>query len=358
MKNIFLLSFFAILSLNVFAQWEWDDVYYAPKKTKKAKVAVEAGYFERQIKESSGASLVVSDTISNLLELPNGIFEVEVDGYSINFDNEELGSITNIYNLKDGYYTIYVDDDSIVIKSYKKDIAVFAPTFDIYQWGMYDYSWGWSSFHNLHAFNPSLRWWYWGAPDYLYFGLYSYYNYFYWNSPWIYWSPSLLYMGTPWWSGGSGKSYSNNYYRLNSNRNQAYSTNISNRNVSRINPDTYRGRSFSNSIDRRYSTNSRGTYNERNNTYSIERRTTDRNRQTTRNDSYNNSSRQQTRSYDRNSNSSTRNNNSSRSTSNTSRSSSISSSRSSSVSSGSSSRGGGSSSSSSSSRGSSNGSRR
>lgn len=357
MKKIFLLSLSAILSLSAFAQWEWDDVYYIPQKDNKHrnKLSANAGYFEKQIKDPKAT--LGTDTASNLLGLPNGVYKVEVEGYTIRFDDEALGSITNIYDLTDGYYTICVDDESIVIKPNTDTMASYSPSVDVYHWDWWyrnRYTWRWSYGFDCYGYDPFRRWWYWGAPDYFYYGYYGYYDYYYWGSPWIYW-------GSPfWWSGGSYEyRASDNWQRTRSTRNQSYGTNLTNRNASRINPNTYtdRSRSLSNNGNSRTAIDGSRTYNERTNSYTGDRQTSRNNsynsdRQTSRNNSYN-SDRQQTRTYDRSTSTTTRSN-SDRSVDSSSRSSSFGSSRSSSVSSGgsSSSSGGGSS------RGSSNRSRR
>ena len=111
-----LLFLFAIIFVPFNMSAQWDDVYYTPSKKSKTeraasnntRSAAEEGFFEKQIKESNtGDYSSSSKQVSNLLSLPNGVYNVVVNKYTISFEDENLGTATNIYNLEDGYYTIY-----------------------------------------------------------------------------------------------------------------------------------------------------------------------------------------------------------------------------------------------------------
>lgn len=219
MKKILLLSLMAIWTFSGFAQW--DDVYYVPKKKDKASYTsnksnsnssntsvsnynnddyYEEGFYERQIKAANGNNSVtiIEEKTNNVLGLPNGTYEVEVDRYSIHSLYNEFDDITNIYNLSSGYYTIYVNDESVVIQ----------PTGRIY------YA---NSYYNYYGYWDYPYYWdYWGRP-------YRYWSYpsWYWYSSRFYWDYDYYWgwgYGYPWGYGGYGywwwhnDYYSNSYY--------------------------------------------------------------------------------------------------------------------------------------------------
>lgn len=199
----------------IFAQW--DDVYYTPQKRQNKTVVStkseaqqtqaeanysDMGYYEKQIREgnvSRGIELLVEEP--NLSNLPDGIYDVEVDGYGIRSLYGEFDMVTNIYNLKNGRYTLYVDNSALTFKE--------IPMQTYY----YDY-WSVSSNHYLN---------YWGRPHWLYWGWedvrgwYGYWDYnswryfygYYWSSPWGY------YGGDGPWAYGWVYDRYGGYYRWN-----------------------------------------------------------------------------------------------------------------------------------------------
>ena len=169
-----LLFLFAIIFVPFNMSAQWDDVYYTPSKKSKTeraassstRSAAEEGFFEKQIKESNtGDYSGSSKQVSNLLNLPNGVYNVVVNKYTISFEDENLGTATNIYNLEDGYYTIYVEDDSIVIRPNTSYAPKYTYNYDWY----YDYS----PYYDWSFSYPYRRWWFWG-----YTGLWGY-DYYY-----------------------------------------------------------------------------------------------------------------------------------------------------------------------------------
>ena len=181
-----LLFLFAIIFVPFNMSAQWDDVYYTPSKKSKTeraasnntRSAAEEGFFEKQIKESNtGDYSGSSKQVSNLLSLPNGVYNVVVNKYTISFEDENLGTATNIYNLEDGYYTIYVEDDSIVIRPNTS----YAPKYTY----NYDWHYDYSPYYDWSFSYPYRRWWYWG-----YSGLWGY-DYYYPYHSWYY--PSWYY---------------------------------------------------------------------------------------------------------------------------------------------------------------------
>lgn len=218
MKKALFLSLMAVWTLSGFAQW--DDVYYMPKKKDKANYtkavsnsntsnttiynsnddySYEEGFYERQIKEANGKNsvTVVDERISNVLGLPNGKYEVEVDRYSIHSLYNEFDDITNIYNLSSGYYTIYVSDESVVIQ----------PANRVYYTGSY--------YNYNNYWDYPYYWDYWGRP-YRYWGYPSWYwhsSRFYWDYDyywgWCYYPWGYGGYNNWWWHSGY---YNNNYH--------------------------------------------------------------------------------------------------------------------------------------------------
>ena len=55
----------------------------------------------------------------NIFNLPKDLYEVEVRGKYIHFLNSNINGIINIYELDDGFYTVYITKNSIIFKKIK-----------------------------------------------------------------------------------------------------------------------------------------------------------------------------------------------------------------------------------------------
>ncbi|RKV83372.1 MAG: hypothetical protein D8B59_12380, partial [Bacteroidetes bacterium] len=211
MKKLFLLSLSVIFALSVFAQW--DDVYYNPKKKDPTAVRTQSargrstyknqssdeGLYEKQIRDANDKNrvTVIDRTVDNVLELPNGVYGVEVDGYTVRFIDGEYDDMTNVYDLPDGYYTIDVNGSTVTIK--RLNISYYTRSRYDWDWS-YPYRWSWGWDYDYYWHYPTWYWhssrFYWDNPYYFGYGWYWTYPYYYNN----------------WWHYGGGYTSSSHYY--------------------------------------------------------------------------------------------------------------------------------------------------
>ena len=211
MKKLFLLSLSIVFALSVFAQW--DDVYYNPKKKDPTAVRTQSargrstyknqssdeGLYEKQIRDANDKNrvTVIDRTVDNVLELPNGVYGVEVDGYTVRFIDGEYDDMTNVYDLPDGYYTIDVNGSTVTIK--RLNISYYTRSRYDWDWS-YPYRWSWGWDYDYYWHYPTWYWhssrFYWDNPYYFDYGWYWTYPYYYNN----------------WWHYGGGYTSSSHYY--------------------------------------------------------------------------------------------------------------------------------------------------